>query len=308
MGSSVFRRRGDTYAEPVTIVDGDGIPQDITGKLFVMTVSEEEDPVDETSQLFQLVGTITDAENGAVEFPMTDEQADNAGRFFFDVEMTDDPTYGDNPNQTWVPTGVVDESVVMDGSEFWYRVDNETGPAQLDYKYADRDGTRVIALSGASSDDYHALFAAGREAERVSFGYQGIYEFTLLCYVEGAAPELTTGLIHETYGAFFGLVSSTLTFVGAQMDGPNQSNTNGSDFHFAGAVPGWYYKKLYLDFDTGDVKLKFWVQGEAEPDWLAETTTDPGFIHFSGPLKIDIQKGSVAHVFEIASYRWEQVG
>ena len=86
---SIDRTRGDTYPIRMTMSNPDGTPMDLTDKQVLLTVNTEEDPVDTTNQLFQIVGTIIDAANGVVEFRPTDEQADNVGRFFFDVEVSD---------------------------------------------------------------------------------------------------------------------------------------------------------------------------------------------------------------------------
>ena len=85
---NIYRKRGDTYPVKLTVQNDAGVPQDITGKTFALTASMIENPPDDSTELFQLTGSITDAAAGEVEFPMSAEQADNVGDFFFDVEMT----------------------------------------------------------------------------------------------------------------------------------------------------------------------------------------------------------------------------
>lgn len=84
------RRRGDTAPDKLIIKNKTTqAVTDITGFQFKMTVHSAQDPVDETTQLYQLTGTITDAVNGKVEFEPTEIQADRVGEFYFDIEQLD---------------------------------------------------------------------------------------------------------------------------------------------------------------------------------------------------------------------------
>jgi len=87
--NAITRFRADTLTpEEITVVDKiTGDPKDITGATFIMTISTLRDPPDNTTDLFQITGVITDATNGVVDFPLTDDDADNLGSFFFDVQM-----------------------------------------------------------------------------------------------------------------------------------------------------------------------------------------------------------------------------
>ena len=86
----IERTRGDTLTpEQITVVDEDtGDALDVTGNTFLLTVNTDANPTDDTDQIFQLVGVLTDPTNGVVEFTLTDDNADNIGNFFFDVQMT----------------------------------------------------------------------------------------------------------------------------------------------------------------------------------------------------------------------------
>lgn len=89
-------RRGDSYPITLTIKDKSVTPSvaiNITGYSFKMTVTTVKDPVDETTQLFQVIGEV-DADQGAntgkVHFTPSAVDTDQlSGKYFYDVEMTD---------------------------------------------------------------------------------------------------------------------------------------------------------------------------------------------------------------------------
>lgn len=89
--SAIKRRRGDTYADEIIVKSKTtGLPIDIAGYTFVLTVDTRKEPTDETTQVYQLTGTIIGASTaGRVAFAPTAEQADQIGEFYFDVQMTD---------------------------------------------------------------------------------------------------------------------------------------------------------------------------------------------------------------------------
>lgn len=80
--TNITRTRGDTYPIEVTL------GEDVSGGTFLLTVDPSRSPVDDSNNLFQLTGTITDAPGGVVEFAVTEQQADHVGRFYYDVQMT----------------------------------------------------------------------------------------------------------------------------------------------------------------------------------------------------------------------------
>lgn len=88
--TDITRKRGDTYADEFIIKSkATGLPLDITGYSFVLTVDPEKEPADAANNKYALTGTIVDAEAGRVEFAPTALQADLVGNFFFDVQMID---------------------------------------------------------------------------------------------------------------------------------------------------------------------------------------------------------------------------
>lgn len=87
----IERRRGDTAPITATIT-ANKKPVNIAGCSFKLTVNSMMSPTDESTQILQLVGVIADEEAGTLEFPFSDEQADNVGFFYYDIEMID--SYG----------------------------------------------------------------------------------------------------------------------------------------------------------------------------------------------------------------------
>ena len=89
--TDITRKRGDTYANEWQVTsETTGAVIDISDYTFLLTVDPSKTPADDTTNLFQIVGVITDGENGLVEFAPSPEQADNIGSFFYDLQMTDD--------------------------------------------------------------------------------------------------------------------------------------------------------------------------------------------------------------------------
>ncbi len=89
--TDITRRRGDTYADEFTLKSkATGLPINLTGYAFTMTVDPSAAPVDAAGNLFSLAGTIVDAAAGRVEFAPSAVQADQTpGTYFYDVQMTD---------------------------------------------------------------------------------------------------------------------------------------------------------------------------------------------------------------------------
>lgn len=85
----IERKRGDTEAD-VFIVRKvrTGVPVNISGCTFVLTLDPEQFPADATNNLYAITGTILDAAAGTVEFAPSAGQADRVGAFFYDVQMT----------------------------------------------------------------------------------------------------------------------------------------------------------------------------------------------------------------------------
>lgn len=88
--TDIERFRGDTAADEWTIQNAAGTAAvNISGYSFILSVSSIENPPDGTSELYNLVGVITDAPNGKVEFTPSAVQSDQKPAvYYYDVQMT----------------------------------------------------------------------------------------------------------------------------------------------------------------------------------------------------------------------------
>jgi len=88
--STITRKRGDTYAETVTVTDSAGAAINITGYTFKLTVDPEKAPATAANNLFSIIGTILNAAAGTVEFAPSALQADQTpATYYYDISMTD---------------------------------------------------------------------------------------------------------------------------------------------------------------------------------------------------------------------------
>lgn len=89
---NLFRRRGDTRPDKFRVKSREtGLPIDVTGYSFLLTVDPEKNPANDDNNLFQITGVITDADAGEVKFTPTELQADQAaGIYYYDAELVDD--------------------------------------------------------------------------------------------------------------------------------------------------------------------------------------------------------------------------
>ncbi len=88
--TAITRKRGDTYAETITITDTTGAVIDITGYTFKLTVDPEKAPASAANNLFSITGTILSAVAGTVEFAPSALQADQTpGTYYFDIQLID---------------------------------------------------------------------------------------------------------------------------------------------------------------------------------------------------------------------------
>ncbi len=86
----IDRTRGDTIPDVFTVTtESTGLVTNLTGCELILTLDTQKNPVDESTQAYQLEGTWDDAALGIVTFSPTLEQADKLGLFYYDVQMTD---------------------------------------------------------------------------------------------------------------------------------------------------------------------------------------------------------------------------
>ena len=90
----IVRKRGDTYPDTLVVTSRKTKNVvNLTGCTFVMTLSSTPNPVDDSTQIYQITGLVPDVLTGEVEFAPTVEQANKVGYFYFDIQMTD--SFGD---------------------------------------------------------------------------------------------------------------------------------------------------------------------------------------------------------------------
>jgi hypothetical protein len=91
--TQITRTRGDTVPDKFTVSNNaTGEIVNLAACSFKMTVSTDPNPIDESTQVYQLDGVIADSSTGVVEFTPTAEQANQVGYFYYDIQMTD--SYG----------------------------------------------------------------------------------------------------------------------------------------------------------------------------------------------------------------------
>lgn len=90
LAAQIERRRGDTVPDVIFLTDDVGDPLDVTGYTFKLTVNEDKDPIDDTNQLVQSIGSSGSPLTGRVDFPWTPLQADQTpGKYWYDIEQVD---------------------------------------------------------------------------------------------------------------------------------------------------------------------------------------------------------------------------
>jgi hypothetical protein len=90
-GSVIYRYRGDTAADTITEkVRATNLPRDITGYTYLLTLNTLKNPPDDSTQVLQIAGVISDPTSGVVQFPWTALQADQpVATYWYDIERTD---------------------------------------------------------------------------------------------------------------------------------------------------------------------------------------------------------------------------
>lgn len=84
----ITRKRGDTYPIEILVTSND-IPLDVANCSFRLTVDPSKAPIDDVNNVITLTGALISGETGRVNFPLTSGEADNLGKYYYDVQMTD---------------------------------------------------------------------------------------------------------------------------------------------------------------------------------------------------------------------------
>lgn len=87
---NIFRRRGDTKTYTIRLLQaGTTNPVDVTGYTALLTIHSIENPVDNTTEVFQATGAPTGTPaDGKLEFDFSLFTSVPVGEYFYDIEIT----------------------------------------------------------------------------------------------------------------------------------------------------------------------------------------------------------------------------
>lgn len=87
--AAITMYRGDSYPIRFTLTDSTtGQPLNLDGATLTLTVDERNDPADETTQMFQLSGTLSATPaDGTVSFTPTSANTATVGQYWYDVQL-----------------------------------------------------------------------------------------------------------------------------------------------------------------------------------------------------------------------------
>ena len=88
--SAIVVFRGDSYPIIFTLKDKvTGLPLDLTGSTFKLTVDTLKDPPDNTTKVFEVAGVLSATPtDGTVSFTPTALNTAIVGKYYYDVQMT----------------------------------------------------------------------------------------------------------------------------------------------------------------------------------------------------------------------------
>lgn len=86
--SKITRTEGDTYDIIINVVDAQRAAISLTTESFTINVASTEDSI--TADIFTASGTIIDAPNGKVTFPVAGTTPE--GTYYYDIRMVDTGT------------------------------------------------------------------------------------------------------------------------------------------------------------------------------------------------------------------------
>ena len=168
--SPITRRRGDTYRIRIPITDETILP--LAGT-FLLVVTEQTAPISTDTPVMELVGSIVGAAaDGILDFPLTTNDADQTGQYFYEVEntlgsgeirtiregpftMIQDRAKADETFEWTPPIAPADgDPVMVNGSEHWWCGQ----PTVSTHIYETRDSRRVIKVNDFSNIQYWSLW------------------------------------------------------------------------------------------------------------------------------------------------------
>jgi hypothetical protein len=282
----IDRSRGDTYRIGLTFKESDGSLIDLSGGTITLTVNEENAPDDTANELFQSVGVDGDLTNGYAHFPLTADDADHLGRFYYDIEFIDangkkrtllegeylvsqDITKSDE-EYIWTPDASLSDGsdYSSDGSDEWWLTTHFASDNLIKHT---RDTLPVLRWemdTAENNSSIRTVVAYGPSFPRTGVWWRG-WEFEILAYLNKAAlgillvtpgwwDNLELRLDNRTGGDPSVLIGSR---IGADWDYPAGPSTTGwgSD---------WFRMAARIT-ENGDLFVRTWVEGGTEGSWIA---------------------------------------
>jgi hypothetical protein len=87
----IYVVRGDTKTQRIIVKTGAGAVKDITGYSGKLSVNPSNEPSDETEELFEVTGILTDAPNGVMDFVLSAANAKQPPEtYYYDIQITTD--------------------------------------------------------------------------------------------------------------------------------------------------------------------------------------------------------------------------
>lgn len=291
--AAIVRHRGDTWPAIATLTRSDGSVRDLTGCTnFFLSVNRVPNPTGIADQVFEVAGSIAgDPLNGQASFPVPIIDPDT---YYYNIEMTDESGYVRTPL-----SGVylVHQDITKSDSEFTVSLGGFAADGVE--VYLDGDGTDVSTLFWAL-DDRWKYKANTRDAVEV-FGFYGDVgspstpgsvqllgteaqqqafkpwvhniEAELLVYIDDAVIacgfqsfdgySFLNGGVRHTVGS--GVRASWTAY--QVTPGPIERYDEDAGTYDAGAGAGWYRLKTLIEKNYAALRVKFWADGDDEPDW-----------------------------------------
>ena len=297
--SDITRHRGDTRRIQRTVKEN-GVAIPITDWTFLLTISREEDPVDTVEQIAQIIGVITDAANGVVDFTPLAKDVDWVGGNFFDIEAVDSDggistldkgqftllqdITKDPETRVYLFEGTLDELLPNDGP-LWIVSADESSPARSDATlpgYRVYDTRDVVNLNAKPAevrvtDGYTtSLHLAGSLAP----SFMGNVDMMVVFYWHSiASTNFTIGLMAGPHDLAWGLVAKLKDTISLEFTLYRGDGITAGGFDYGGRVhgyaweegeamadgTGWHRMRLQLDRTASVVRLKRWLDVDDEP-------------------------------------------
>jgi len=91
LNQDIYVVRGDTKTQRITVKDSAGSAIDVTGYSAKLSVNTQDEPTDETNQLFEITGVLTTPASGIIDFPLSAANAKQVpDEYYYDIQIVTD--------------------------------------------------------------------------------------------------------------------------------------------------------------------------------------------------------------------------